>query len=146
MLIRTAILTSGVILLAGLAVASDRGTLVYVREAGCPYCRLWDTRIAPIYPPSLEGQRATLRVVDIRDIAASGLPLARPVRVTPTFVLIARGREIGRIEGYPGEDFFWGLLGRLIEKLDRASSMDATPVARTADHDAGGGEARDEAR
>jgi hypothetical protein len=28
------------------------------------------------------------------------------------------GREIGRIRGYPGEDFFWGLLGEMIEKLD----------------------------
>jgi hypothetical protein len=27
------------------------------------------------------------------------------------------GREIGRIRGYPGEDFFWGLLGDLIGRI-----------------------------
>ena len=24
------------------------------------------------------------------------------------------GNEVSRIEGYPGEDFFWGLLGRML--------------------------------
>ena len=33
-------------------------------------------------------------------------------------VLIDKGQEIGRIRGYPGEDYFWGLLGMLIKKLD----------------------------
>ena len=40
--------------------------------------------------------------------------LVSPIRFTPTFVLVDDGREIGRIEGYPGEDFFWGLLERLL--------------------------------
>ena len=38
-------------------------------------------------------------------------------RLTPLFVLVDRGREIGRIRGYPGEDHFWGLLGVLMKKL-----------------------------
>jgi hypothetical protein len=33
-------------------------------------------------------------------------------------VLIDKGREVGRIRGYPGEEHFWGLLGVLIRKLD----------------------------
>jgi hypothetical protein len=51
------------------------------------------------------------------DVAARGGPavaLKSPVRFTPTFVLVQDGRELGRIEGYPGEDFFWGLLERLM--------------------------------
>ena len=39
-----------------------------------------------------------------------------PVRFTPTFVLIDEEREIGRIEGYPGQEFFWGLLENLVRK------------------------------
>ena len=42
------------------------------------------------------------------------LKLTSPVRFTPTFVLVDGNREIGRIEGYPGEDFFWGRLERLM--------------------------------
>ena len=38
------------------------------------------------------------------------------------FVLIDQGREIGRIRGYPGDTFFWGLLANLIERLDRGEA------------------------
>jgi hypothetical protein len=31
------------------------------------------------------------------------------------------GVEVGRIRGYPGEDFFWGMLDQLINKLSGAS-------------------------
>ena len=44
----------------------------------------------------------------------------------PTFVLVEDGRELGRIEGYPGEDFFWGLLGKLLEKLPQNADQAAT--------------------
>ena len=35
---------------------------------------------------------------------------------TPTFLLMSDSREIGRIEGYPGEDFFWALLNQILDK------------------------------
>jgi hypothetical protein len=38
------------------------------------------------------------------------------VNFTPTFVLLVDGVERNRIEGYPGEDFFWGLLGRMLDQ------------------------------
>ena len=40
-----------------------------------------------------------------------------PIRYTPTFVLIEDGKEIGRIEGYPGDEFFWVRLENLLERL-----------------------------
>lgn len=43
-------------------------------------------------------------------------------RLAPVFVLVDKGRELGRIRGYPGEDHFWGLLGVLIKKLDVAET------------------------
>jgi hypothetical protein len=45
-----------------------------------------------------------------------GVTLASRPRFTPTFIVVQDGAEIGRIEGYPGEDFFWGLLGRILER------------------------------
>jgi hypothetical protein len=48
----------------------------------------------------------------------SDLAFIEVERLAPLFVLVDRGREIGRIRGYPGEDHFWGLLGVLIKKLD----------------------------
>ena len=64
-------------------------------------------------------RRAPLRMVDLDAAKGSGVIvlLQRPVRYSPTFVLADDGREVGRIEGYPGEDFFWGLLENLVLKL-----------------------------
>jgi len=44
--------------------------------------------------------------------------LLRAVTFTPTFVLLVDGIETQRIEGYPGEDFFWGLLGTMLDQAD----------------------------
>ena len=41
--------------------------------------------------------------------------MTRPV-FTPTFVLVEDGKELGRIEGYAGDEFFWFLLGRLLDE------------------------------
>ncbi|NIA69735.1 transcriptional regulator [Pelagibius litoralis] len=92
--------------------------LVMFEEDGCPWCAVWNREIAPIYPKTAEGQRAPLRRVDLHGTWPADLPELKAVRYTPTFVLIEGGREIGRIQGYPGEDFFWGLLAGLIEQMD----------------------------
>jgi thioredoxin-related protein len=89
--------------------------LVMFRQAGCPWCAAWDREVGPIYPKTEFGRRVPVRFVDLgraRDTAG----LKSPVRFTPTFVVFDDGREIGRIEGYPGQDFFWGLLENLVPK------------------------------
>ena len=43
------------------------------------------------------------------------------------FVLVDNGREFGRIRGYPGDTFFWGLLANLIERLDRGEPAPPEP-------------------
>lgn len=95
---------------------AEAAILLYVREAGCPWCRQWDQRIGPIYPNTKEARRAPLREIDRRDPALAGLGLVAPILYTPTFVLLVGGREAGRIEGFAGEDFFWGQLERLMAK------------------------------
>ena len=40
--------------------------------------------------------------------------LKSPIRYTPTFVLVEDGQERARIEGYPGEFFFWPRLENLL--------------------------------
>ncbi|CAL8981658.1 hypothetical protein RHODGE_RHODGE_01744 [Rhodoplanes serenus] len=127
--VRGAVATGAVVTGASAAAAAPasgaggRVQLLYVREAGCPYCREWDLKIGTIYHKTPEARRAPLREIEKRDVPAAGLRLARPVRYTPTFVLLLDGAELGRIEGYPGEDFFWGRLDRLLEQLP----ADVTP-------------------
>lgn len=92
--------------------------LVMFEQAGCAWCRAFDREIAPIYPKTDEGRRAPLRRVDLAGKIPPDLAFIQVERLTPLFVLVDKGREIGRIRGYPGDDNFWGLLGVLIKKLD----------------------------
>jgi thioredoxin-related protein len=96
--------------------------LIVFEQAGCVWCETFDRDIAPIYPKTVEGQRAPLRRVNIDHILPSDLAFLETERLAPVFVLVEKGQEIGRIRGYPGEDHFWGLLGALIRKLDAAGT------------------------
>ena len=59
---------------------------------------------------------------------------SQALSLIPTFILIGdEGDELGRIEGYPGEDFFWSLLeAMLIDKteFDRAIVETPAPAAK----------------
>jgi thioredoxin-related protein len=92
--------------------------LVMFEQAGCVWCETFDREIAPVYAKTTEGQRAPLRRVNIDDPLPKDLNFIAVERLAPLFVLIDKGREVGRIRGYPGEDHFWGLLGVLIQRLD----------------------------
>lgn len=97
---------------AGIA-ASDPN-LVIVDQPGCVYCERWDAEIAPAYPKTAEGQYAPLIRADLREGPPDGITYARRVVFTPTFILVEDGQELARLEGYPGEDFFWPLLTKLL--------------------------------
>lgn len=91
--------------------------LIMFDDKGCPWCRRWRADIGAAYPNSPEGKRAPLRVVDIGAPRPAGIAFAGPIRGTPTFVLVENGREVGRIFGYPGPDFWWGMLAEQMKKL-----------------------------
>ena len=85
-------------------------TLLMAEEDGCIWCARWDAEISETYPKTPEGQTAPLRRIDIHNATPNDVALKKPLFYTPTFVLLENGQEFGRIVGYPGEDFFWGLL------------------------------------
>lgn len=85
-----------------------------IRQDSCVYCRQWEAEVAPNYSRSAQGRAAPLMRIDIRGPYPDGLALDRQPYVTPTFILIRDGQEIGRIEGYPGQKNFWTLLDRLL--------------------------------
>ncbi len=95
-----------------LSSAVSAGELVMVEQDGCHWCERWDAEISHIYPKTEEGRRAPLRRVDLRDLP-DDIAFKSPPVFTPTFVLVDQGQELGRIEGYNGDEFFWYLLGQL---------------------------------
>lgn len=91
-------------------------------DKGCSFCRRWHAEIGPSYPKTDEGQRAPLRRIDIGAKLPEGITLVRPVTLTPTFVLVDNGREIGRLSGYAGAEFFYELLADQLAKLPAGAS------------------------
>ncbi len=91
--------------------------LVMFESRICEWCEAWDRDIGVVYHKTEEGRLAPLRRVELHTHRPGDLGAVDAVVYTPTFVLMQRGRELGRITGYPGEDHFWGLLGVLLKRL-----------------------------
>lgn len=107
-----------VLALAVLPLKAAADTVLWMaEEKGCMWCARWSAEIGPIYPKTPEGRTAPLMRYDLH-AQTPDFTLARPVHFTPTFLLVKDGQEVGRIEGYPGEDFFWGLLGMMFERAN----------------------------
>ena len=98
--------------------ATAESVLVMIEERGCVWCARWNAEIAPIYPKTSEGKAAPLRRLDINQTMPAELSFKGKLHFTPTFVLMVDGKEISRLEGYPGEDFFWGLLGQMLKTAE----------------------------
>lgn len=106
----------GLCILGGAAGAAGAAELLMFRRAGCPWCAQWDREIGPIYDKTEIGRRARLRMINL-DRDDHNIRTRRSVIYSPTFILVEAGQEIDRIEGYPGDAFFWGLLEELLKKL-----------------------------
>lgn len=92
--------------------------LVMFESDSCEWCEKWHEEIGVVYAKTTEAKIAPLRRVSIEDPMPGDLVQVRAVHYTPTFVVMENGEEVGRILGYPGEDFFWGLLDIELKKLE----------------------------
>lgn len=100
--------------------------LVMFEQEACEWCEAWNKEVGIVYKKTDEGKLAPLRRVDIFDPRPKDLKDMPTPHFTPTFVLMDKGKEIGRIRGYPGEDFFWGMLGELLKKSKKSTAANQT--------------------
>jgi len=105
--------------------AAPAAELLAVSRPNCAYCKAWEIEVGGIYAKTAEARVARLRRVRIDEIPPLGYDFSEPVLYTPTFVLVDRVREIGRITGYSDQATFWGSLGALF----RRSELDAPSPA-----------------
>lgn len=112
----------GVTFIALSTLPARAAELVMFEQAACPWCARFDRELAPAYQKSEEGLRAPLRRVDIDKPPPPDLAFIQVERLTPLFVLVDKGREIGRIRGYPGVEGFWMQLSTLFQKLDASGT------------------------
>ena len=111
--------------------AEGRVYLLMVEQAGCIYCLRWDREVGTAYPKSRQGRFAPLvrRPLDHPEVRR----LTPPAVYTPTFVVIDGAREVGRIVGYPGADFFWEELDQILGRAGfEAEPVPSLPSARRA--------------
>ncbi len=109
--------------------ASDKIGLIMVDEPGCSYCRKFDAEIGGSYNRTAQGRFAPLVKVRRKARELSGF---NPVIYTPTFILVRRNEELGRITGYPGAEYFYSELDGLLAKVGFAPGfMQSQSGART---------------
>ncbi|GHB23161.1 hypothetical protein GCM10007094_09320 [Pseudovibrio japonicus] len=102
------------VLSASQAASADR-KLLLVEDEICPWCERWEQEIGVAYSKTEEGQQAPLLRMDIDDGVPDGITLKSKPRFTPTFILLIDDTEKQRIEGYPGEDFFYPALNQMLQ-------------------------------
>ena len=128
MVLTRSIAAAALALLVTTGAAASETRLLMVEQAGCAYCAQWNAEIAPAYPKTTEGRFAPLLRADLREGPPDGISYDRKVLFTPTFILLEDGDELARIEGYPGEDFFWPLLSQMLREhtqYDPSAALDA---------------------
>lgn len=93
---------------------SGRNALLMVDDPACVYCRKWMREVSQGYQASAEGRAFPLVR---RNRGHADLAVFQGVIYTPTFLVLAKGREVGRIVGYTGADFFWADVERIIASV-----------------------------
>lgn len=84
--------------------ATAEARLVVYEIEGCAYCAEFRRVVLPAYWGSRQAAEMPIEIVDLNALGTNGHALRHRLDVVPTFVVIDDGREIGRIEGYPGRD------------------------------------------
>lgn len=107
-------LSFSLVSIAASATAQAAELVMYFSE-DCEYSAIFDIEVAPNYPDSAVGRAALLKRIAIEDMDNTEVVLKDPVTVTPTFVLVQNGRELGRITGYPGRKHFATLVNHLVK-------------------------------
>lgn len=105
-------------------IAAAPAVLVMIGDPGCPYCARFEREVAPGYRASEDGKFAPLVRRDRHDADIAFIPR---IVYSPTFIMLVRGREVGRIVGYVGGDIFWMQIAALL--ADARTALAQTGLA-----------------
>jgi thioredoxin-related protein len=103
--------------------AAEEFRLLMIEQVGCYVCTAFNRDVAPAYRASAENDVAPLIHADLRGALPEGVTLTSRPFVTPTFILLnTDGQEVGRLIGFPGEDFFWAYINEMFDTARAAVS------------------------
>jgi len=97
--------------------------LVVYESKDCAVSRRFRHEMAADYKTSKGGRVFPLRRADIAN-GPAGIRLAQPITMTPTFVFVDQGEEIGRFTGYPGREHFLKLLNAAADEFAKIKAAE----------------------
>ena len=93
-----------------------RGKLLYFYSDTCAYCKAWENEIANIYLKTEFEDEFQLSFIDFfSNVDLEKYGISKIVKVTPTFIFVKDKAEVGRIEGYNGQELFWWQVDDIIK-------------------------------
>ena len=96
--------------------ADVRGKLLYFYSDTCAYCKAWENEIANIYPKTEFEDEFKLSFINFfSNVELEKYGISKTVKVTPTFIFVKDKTEVGRIEGYNGQELFWWQVDEIIK-------------------------------
>ena len=87
--------------------ADSPGQLVMITSSHCPWCEAFEDDVGKGYDRTEEALIYPLRRHDFYQAMPDDLAHLTPATMTPTFIVMRDGVEVGRIVGYPGAELFW---------------------------------------
>ncbi len=105
-------------LAGGIPFPSTAAELLVVSDRRCGPCILFEREVGSIYAKTEEGRIAPRRTLRHGSAPPAEYAFVGQPKVAPTFVLVDRGREIGRFEGYGSDELFWMNLTVLLNRID----------------------------
>ena len=94
---------------------SQGDQLLMITSSSCPWCEAFEEEVGRIYDRTEEAALLPLRRHDFFDSMPNELKQITPATMTPTFIILRDGVEIGRIIGYPGAELFWWRLAEFVK-------------------------------
>ena len=89
---------------------------MYFYSDTCAYCKAWENEIANIYLKTEFEDKFKLSFINFfSNVELEKHGISKTVKVTPTFIFVKDKTEVGRIEGYNGQDLFWWQVDEIIK-------------------------------
>ncbi len=109
----------------GLGAMAAETELVMIESKSCHVCKQFHREVGPDYNASKGASIFPLRMIDIDD-GKIDISLQRPVTMTPTFIFVEKGKEIARVVGFPGREYFFKLVNGAAEEIKKLRTSSKT--------------------
>jgi len=90
--------------------------MLMITSSSCPWCEAFEDEVGVGYNNSEEAKYFPIHRHDFFEKMPDSYSDIEPAVMTPTFIFIRDGAELGRIIGYPGSELFWWRLSEFTPK------------------------------